>query len=814
MVCCEAMFDGLEMHLKIPDQWQAEAVQDLRSGLDIVVDAPTGAGKTWIFEEFATSRLGRLRSQMVYTVPTRALANDKFSVWRARGWEVGLATGDAAVAVDAPLLVATLETQSERFLRGAGPALLVVDEYQMLADIQRGARYSQLLSLVPSDTQLLLLSGSVGNPEIVCDWLSGHGREVKLIRAGERPVPLDELPVAGLSAAPRTVTGWWSRLAAAALLSDLAPLLIFSPRRSAAEKLARRIAEALPNPDPLPLPAAAKRALGKELANLVERRVAYHHSGLEMLARSGVIEPLARHGQLRVIVATTGLAAGINFSVRSVLVSETSYQDGPFTRHLRPDELLQMFGRAGRRGLDDIGYVLALQEGARLTDAAPVKLARNERVEWSGLLRRMEIASEEGHQPLVAAREMAERMFAKVDLFAADSEQARNGQSNASEHLMSHGPMRLELMDSRGEWQLGSSYKENRVPFAECQVWYRKQLVPALSLAEVVRPLGNGSLCKLQRGRNGKRGRYGKQLAVGRRLAGGVELLPWLRKAAGLQRQQITSEEKFLLLLKQCLHKLHYGQLHDLQEHNNVLYARCDFAAEKTAAYRDSHGVNLLQPPRRQAILHSELAIESPATGEFEPARNSPLYYWRRLGLIDRHAVPTARGRIAGRFHGGEGLMIAAALEDKSYDISELVYDLANIRAGERFRDGAGAGERLAYAARHAYGTLDIEGVLDRGLCPSYGDGAATLIRAGVQQALREGISNGDYQRMKIEWQSLLRQLVCASDPGGERWRELVTAAAELIEDDLRKVSAAEPLIEQAVLNKNTNHTLRRSHFC
>ena len=64
-----------------------------------------------------------------------------------------------------------------------------------------------------------------------------------------------------------------------------------------------------------------------------------------------------------------GLAAGINFSMRSVLITDTRYKAGNFERHVQPDELLQMFGRAGRRGLDETGYVLMLPDIPRLGDA-------------------------------------------------------------------------------------------------------------------------------------------------------------------------------------------------------------------------------------------------------------------------------------------------------------------------------------------------------------------------------------------------------------------------------------------------------------
>jgi len=89
----------------VPDLWQQQAVTALREGKDVVVHAPTGAGKTLIFELW--SNQGKNRGQAIYTVPTRALANDKLAEWRGRGWDVGIATGDLAENLSAPVLVAS-----------------------------------------------------------------------------------------------------------------------------------------------------------------------------------------------------------------------------------------------------------------------------------------------------------------------------------------------------------------------------------------------------------------------------------------------------------------------------------------------------------------------------------------------------------------------------------------------------------------------------------------------------------------------------------------------------------------------------------
>src|SRR5436190_14206529 len=175
----------------VPDLWQQQAVTALREGQDVVVHAPTGAGKTLIFELW--SNQGRNRGQAIYTVPTRALANDKLAEWRARGWDVGIATGDLSENLSAPVIVATLETQKNRLIQGDGPTLLVVDEYQMIGDPDRGLNYELALALAPKNTQLLLLSGSVANPQDLVKWLRRLGRDAMLVKHEHRPVPLEEV---------------------------------------------------------------------------------------------------------------------------------------------------------------------------------------------------------------------------------------------------------------------------------------------------------------------------------------------------------------------------------------------------------------------------------------------------------------------------------------------------------------------------------------------------------------------------------------------------------------------------------------------
>ena len=381
---------GLEINLVVPDLWQQEAVRALQAGQDVVVHAPTGAGKTYIFELLYPS----LKGQAVFTVPTRALANDKLAEWRARGWDVGIATGDLALNLDAKVVVATLETQRSRFLRREGPRLLVVDEYQLIADPVRGVHYELSLALAPPGTQLLLLSGSVNNPQDVVEWLRRIGRDAVLVRHDQRPVPQHEVDLRNLPEVGfLQIREFWPRMIAKALHAGLAPVLVFAPRRNATEEMAQAIASSVPVRDPLPLSPQQEALAGKRLTKLLRSRVAYHHSGLSYAVRAGLIEPLAKAGQLNVVVATMGLAAGINFSMRSVLITDTRYLSGNFERQVEPDEMLQMFGRAGRRGLDDTGFVLFTPDQPRLSFARPRQLKRATQVDWPSLISVMAAAS-------------------------------------------------------------------------------------------------------------------------------------------------------------------------------------------------------------------------------------------------------------------------------------------------------------------------------------------------------------------------------------------------------------------------------------
>ena len=776
---------GLEINLVVPDLWQQEAVRALQGGQDVVVHAPTGAGKTYIFELLYPS----LKGQAVFTVPTRALANDKLAEWKARGWDVGIATGDLALNLEAKVVVATLETQRTRFLRRQGPRLLVVDEYQLLADPVRGVHYELSLALAPPGTQLLLLSGSVNNPQDIVAWLRRLGRDAVLVRHETRPVPQHEIDLHNLPEAGFAKTReFWPRMIAKALHNGLAPILVFAPLRNATEDLAQAIASAVPLRDPLPLSPQQEALAGKRLTKLLRNRVAYHHSGLSYAVRAGLIEPLAKAGQLNVVVATMGLAAGINFSMRSVLITETRYLSGNFERQVQPDELLQMFGRAGRRGLDDSGFILFTQNQPRLSYARPRQLKRATQVDWPSLISVMGGAAERGEQPFAAAVELSRSLFSvqKVPL--------------GVEHSLATGPKPcglwvdaerarfvrrpiVEMLNSRNEWEPRIGL-EAQTSLGELWLRADERWQPALRIPQTLDRFKMGNLCRLVEQKI-----YGREvpLATATAAEGIVQPVKWLRRL--VRQKQTVADELFVRVKAEMPDWSEGGAVVEIVQRGPAFTARLDFSGVAASGWRDSLGKALFEPPQREAlplVCRDCPELKHDQTVEIVP---SPAYAWRRLGLVEPNGTPTRRGVVFGFFQGGEGLAVAAALEDEKYPIEDLVFDLANIRAGPRFaaEDSPKAG-RMGALCQRIYERADHAGYLEMGVPVHYGSGAAEVVReviehpSGRYKLTSDLLRHGDVERALMEWRSLLRHLSVAPDLEWERWRALKAAASKMLE--------------------------------
>ena len=230
------------------------------------------------------------------------------------------------------------------------------------------------------------------------------------------------------------------------------------------------------------------------------------------------------------------------------------------------------------------------------------------------------------------------------------------------------------------------------------------------------------------------------------------------------------------------------GKVAEIVTRGDTIYARIDFSEVQISAVVDSRGRALLDPPEREAIPLVCRACSELQHDLTTVITNSPAYAWRQLGLVAEDGTPTRRGTLFSFFQAGEGLAIAAALEDETYPIDDLVFDLANIRAGPRFAgEDAPLGGRLGILCQRIYGRADYPGYLEMGVPVHYGSGASEVIRELVAnpsaryRMTNESLRSGDIERALMEWRSLLRHIVGAPALEWDRWRLLQEAAAHFI---------------------------------
>jgi ATP-dependent RNA helicase HelY len=427
-----------------PDRFQLEALEYLNQG-DVLVTVPTGAGKTWIALE-AIFRMQATGQRAWYACPLKALSNAKYHEFReAFGHDqVGILTGDVKENPDAPITVGTTEILRNQLYdamhRGESLAadFVVLDEAHYLGDTDRGVVWEEIMIYLPARIPLLMLSATIGNAGQISRWLSGiRKKPCFVVRDEKRPVPLAPLflhpsgvlhplkPVENsksdknldkkvrhyLAQRHPPVLSRGSQLPPFAdiirLLRKyrLLPCIFFMKSRSdcdrALERCARGgLAEGPPREDLRQrvheLTAKNPRmARHRQRRHLEQMAVGAHHSG-QLPAWKQVIEALLTDGALDAVFATSTVAAGVNFPARTVAFLNSDRFNGREFVPLSPTEFHQMTGRAGRRGMDNIGFALVvpgrymdLRLMAKLVDVGPLPVNSQIRIDFSMALNLM-----------------------------------------------------------------------------------------------------------------------------------------------------------------------------------------------------------------------------------------------------------------------------------------------------------------------------------------------------------------------------------------------------------------------------------------
>jgi superfamily II RNA helicase len=397
------------------DKFQLESVEQIKAGKSVLTCAPTGAGKTVIAREAIRLALAE-KKRVFYTAPLKALINQKFYEFAQEFGKdnVGIITGDANQNRDAKIIVMTTEIY-RNMLYGTSfgsidPFLndlkyVIFDEFHFINDEYRGTVWEESVIYTPKTVQMIALSATISNPQELVDWIKKIHSDCALVETFERPVPLSHYYFKDEQLSPLLTTnnklnpqlkerndnrfggkkgkfgnrfggGPASQSSIAKVVDELSkkamlPAIYFVFSRKGCDRAAEecRDLNLLNNEESKLLNQEISIAISghKALENynkldLLKKGIAAHHAGLLPQMKT-LIEELFAKGLIKVVFSTETLAAGINMPAKTTVINNLSKATDEGFRTLKASEFLQMSGRAGRRGLDDNGFVVTVKNG-------------------------------------------------------------------------------------------------------------------------------------------------------------------------------------------------------------------------------------------------------------------------------------------------------------------------------------------------------------------------------------------------------------------------------------------------------------------
>ena len=384
------------------DDFQKEACNIIDDGQSVVVCAPTGAGKT-VIAQHAINNAIKEGVRIFYTTPLKALSNQKFYDFSEQygSDNVGLLTGDTSINRNAQIVVMTTEV-FRNMLYGTNfgavadnlkdVKYVVLDEVHYMNDEQRGTVWEESIIYCPTNIQIIALSATVANCQELTDWINTVHSKTKLVNTDFRPVPLRFYyfdssqpfkllplltPSGQINNKIRPEKPQWSKgrdkrkksyvrqIISNLQAQDMLPAIFFTfSRRKCDEQMEKCSGLELNTKEEQQkikdfieeYIAQNPHLYGNKNIDYLVQGVASHHAGL-LPAWKNLVEKLFQQGLIKVVFATETLAAGINMPARSTVISSVSKRTDAGHRMLTANEFLQMSGRAGRRGMDEVGYV-------------------------------------------------------------------------------------------------------------------------------------------------------------------------------------------------------------------------------------------------------------------------------------------------------------------------------------------------------------------------------------------------------------------------------------------------------------------------
>jgi ATP-dependent RNA helicase HelY len=424
-----------------PDPFQIEALKAIEQS-DCLVTAPTGAGKTWIAVQ-AIARIRQQNGRAWYACPLKALSNAKYAEFSDifGPADVGILTGDHRENPNAPIIVGTTEILRNQLYdamhRGESlPAdFVILDEAHFLGDAERGVVWEEIMIYLPARIPLLLLSATIGNAGQIADWLESirstacsvieettrpvslyplllhpSGTVLPLIapaKSGRRPQLDEKVPQIIKARSRRRMKTYHGSPPFGEILRvmkryDLLPAIFFLKSRADCDRALDSCR------DNLISDASRQARLSQEVAEFIQQMphlnahrqlwylehlaVGAHHAG-QLPAWKLMLESLMTRGLLDAVFATSTVAAGVNFPARTVVFLNSDRFNGKHFLPLTATEFHQMTGRAGRRGMDNIGFALLIPDKfmdvrliARLLNAPPSDVVSQIKINFSMVL--------------------------------------------------------------------------------------------------------------------------------------------------------------------------------------------------------------------------------------------------------------------------------------------------------------------------------------------------------------------------------------------------------------------------------------------